>query len=886
MLINICFLATDVYHMKENNLIIDCKVRGNPRPKITWTKDNVPIEIDERTQQCETSEGVCELIINDPKPTDSGVYECTATNKVDSVALNHTVVITSALLNRRDSTLSSAKNVSGGGVIGTDGITEGLQSLSTRDKPAQPEKVFEEYTRRHLPPSAEEVAALTKNKLSFVTHLTNRVFQAGTKAKLACVVEGPDPMIKWFRVKGEEEIPIVYNAKYKNQSRDGICGIQILNCTAEDNGEYKLVVRNADCVITSSCKLDIVTPNTSADSSPTFTRNLKRKLFISLMFAYTKNLISLTDTYHLNSNELRLDTHVRGSPKPSIEWYKDGVKVEKGNPKYSSYSCADGTQELSVNYPRQMDSGKYVCKAYNRAGESTIVHALTFEGKEAHIADKRRRVFHADQKRLEQAKIDVRGGIPLPVVDQTEKSASKQGSKQGSGSGTPSGKNRSGDATPDQQLITIPAPETVSPPVVETYTPHGKHKHEKHERMGINFVTKLSDRVVMNGSKVKLTCYLEGVDPIIKWFKNDVQLAHNPKCKQTNKDGVLSLTFPAATEADSGCYHCVAKNNSGEISTKANLQVFPSPGSADAKPTFTRSLKDSFVTSCNEILLSCHVRGAPTPSVVWLKDGQACGPNEKYRVYYSKDGTCELNISYPGQRDLGKYVCRAENRAGACEISHVVQIKLKDPPGFPGTKSAAALVVESPTVDDDFDYDYDADADLPPDGRRKPAQPVATYERRYTRPPPPDPKANLFFSAFLSDRTVAVGARLKLTCFLEGPEPICRWFKDVKNRDPAQLVNNANCKFKYTDGLVTLELMRASLSDAGVYRVFAKNASNEVTTHCNVVVYEVVTEKTAHTKPIFPSSIKGKILYYCVFCLCVQKFGSSKCIEGMCLLSY
>lgn len=274
---------TDVYHMKEDNLIIDCKVRGNPRPKITWTKDDIPVVLDERTQQCETSEGVCELVINEPKPTDSGVYECTATNKVDSVSMKHNVVVTSALLNRRDSTLSSAKNVSGGGVIGTDGITVESESLSTRGKPAKPEKV-EEYTRRHLPPSAEDIAALTKNKLSFVTHLTNRVFTVGAKAKLACVVEGNDPMVKWFRVKGEEEIPIVYGPKYKNQSRDGICGIQILNCTAEDSGDYKLVVRNADCVITSTCKLDVYAPNTSADSSPTFTRNLKRKLFISYLF--------------------------------------------------------------------------------------------------------------------------------------------------------------------------------------------------------------------------------------------------------------------------------------------------------------------------------------------------------------------------------------------------------------------------------------------------------------------------------------------------------------------------------------------------------------------------------------------------------------------------
>lgn len=33
------------------------------------------------------------------------------------------------------------------------------------------------------------------------------------------------------------------------------------------------------------------------------------------------------DTYHLNINELYLETHVRAQPHPTVEWFKDSVSV-------------------------------------------------------------------------------------------------------------------------------------------------------------------------------------------------------------------------------------------------------------------------------------------------------------------------------------------------------------------------------------------------------------------------------------------------------------------------------------------------------------------------------------------------------------------------------
>lgn len=61
------------------------------------------------------------------------------------------------------------------------------------------------------------------------------------------------------------------------------------------------------------------------------------------------------DTYHLGINELYLETHVRGNPHPTVEWFKDSVNIEKNNPKYQVLYHPDGVCELIVNYPNSSD---------------------------------------------------------------------------------------------------------------------------------------------------------------------------------------------------------------------------------------------------------------------------------------------------------------------------------------------------------------------------------------------------------------------------------------------------------------------------------------------------------------------------------------------------
>lgn len=459
-----------------------------------------------------------------------------------------------------------------------------------------------------------------------------------------------------------------------------------------------------------------------------------------------------------------------------------------------------------------------MCKARNRAGNSEIVHTVLYEGKAAHIAENIHGIFHHDQSHLERGKSIARGllgGAEEPPPEE----------EKGKGKG-----GRGGRSEPSPS----PAPAAYAPPP--------QKKVPRDARIPIHFATKLSNRVAAEGSKVRLTCYLEGADPFIRWFKDDTPVVFSPKCRQNNNNGVCILEFVSAAAADSAVYKCFARNESGETETSCKLEIYVNEGSADLAPTFTRSLKDTYHSNLNELHISCHVRGVPTPTITWKKDSVTCDPGEKYQQAEQADGTCDLIVCDVTSQDSGKYVCQAESRAGTAEIGHSVQVQARSPRN--SIPSGRSSVKEPPaTPNNEPAKDGDAKAQ-----RKRPSPPPRTRERYV--PPPPDPKNQLYFVAFLNDRTVSENSKTKLSCYLEGPEPNVRWFKDDN-----PITFSPKCRADFRDGLCTLTLTSAVKEDSGEYRLLARNQYSEVSTNCTLTVYEAIKQEVV--PPIFTSSIKG-----------------------------
>lgn len=258
-----------MYHSSQNDLILDTKVRGNPRPVISWTKDQIPVVLDDRVVQIEHLDGICELIVNKPTVNDNGVYVCTAQNKLGSQSTTHTVVVDTTQFSRRSSVLSAMQGEEGAAAAGGEG---GKKPKKLPKKDDEAEGGGEGgYERRSRMPDPSP-----KQMLYFTVNLSNRYVAEGSKVKLQAVIGGPDPTLKWQK----DEQNVQYGPRIRNMNRDGLAVLEFTSALPEDSGTYSIIAQNEFCKITTSAVLHVYQPKVNTDVQPVFIRSLKGNLVV------------------------------------------------------------------------------------------------------------------------------------------------------------------------------------------------------------------------------------------------------------------------------------------------------------------------------------------------------------------------------------------------------------------------------------------------------------------------------------------------------------------------------------------------------------------------------------------------------------------------------
>jgi hypothetical protein len=94
---------------------------------------------------------------------------------------------------------------------------------------------------------------------------------------------------------------------------------------------------------------------------------------------------------------LVLEVHIRGSPKPTLEWFKDDAPII-ADERHIYEREPDGVYKLCIHRPDVEDSGKYKCVAKNVAGTAKVQHDVVFKGKKAAIRSTAVGIRHADAK--------------------------------------------------------------------------------------------------------------------------------------------------------------------------------------------------------------------------------------------------------------------------------------------------------------------------------------------------------------------------------------------------------------------------------------------------------------------------------------------------------
>uniref|UniRef100_A0A4W5KVJ8 Roundabout guidance receptor 2 n=1 Tax=Hucho hucho TaxID=62062 RepID=A0A4W5KVJ8_9TELE len=353
-----------------------------------------------------------------------------------------------------------------------------------------------------------------------------------------------------------------------------------------------------------------------------------------------------------------LNCKAEGRPAPTVEWYKDGERVEtdRDNPRSHRMLLPSGSLFfLRIVHGRRSkpDDGSYVCVARNYLGEAVSRNAslevallrddfrqnpqdlvvavgepATLECQPPRGHPEPTTFWRKDKARLDLKgdRVTVRGG--KLTISSTRKS--------------------------DAGMYVCVATNMVGERDSETA------QLSVFERP--TFVRRPVNQVVLVEESVELRCQVQGdPPPSLRWRKDDVDIPRGRYDIRYEKEDFL-LRIKKASAGDQGTFSCVAENRVGKVEASATLTVREAP-------QFVVRPRDQIVAQGRTATFPCETKGNPQPTVFWQREGSQdlLFPSQPAqgdsRVSVSVSG--ELTISSVQRSDAGYYTCQALTVAGS-----------------------------------------------------------------------------------------------------------------------------------------------------------------------------------------------------------------------------
>uniref|UniRef100_A0A674NMG8 Roundabout, axon guidance receptor, homolog 1 (Drosophila) n=1 Tax=Takifugu rubripes TaxID=31033 RepID=A0A674NMG8_TAKRU len=359
-----------------------------------------------------------------------------------------------------------------------------------------------------------------------------------------------------------------------------------------------------------------------------------------------------------------LNCKAEGRPTPTVEWYKDGERVEtdRDNPRSQRMLLPSGSLFfLRIVHGRRSkpDEGSYVCVARNYLGEA-VSHNASLE-----VAILR------DDFRQNPADVIVAAGEPAVLECQPPR---------GHPEPTISWKKDGVNIDDRDERITIRGGKLM-------ITNARKSDAGKYVCVGTNmvgereseiaeltvlerpsFVRRPSSQVVLVDQSVEFRCEARG-DPVptVRWRKDDGDL---PKGRyEIREDHTLKIR--RLISADVGSYTCVAENMVGKAEASATLTVH-------VPPVFVVRPRNQVVGVGRTVTFQCEATGNPQPAIFWQQEGsqnllfsyQPPQPSSRFSVSQSGD----LTITDAERSDMGYYSCQALNIAGSVITKALLEV--------------------------------------------------------------------------------------------------------------------------------------------------------------------------------------------------------------------
>ncbi|KAG7174091.1 Titin-like 19 [Homarus americanus] len=334
---------------------------GDPDLKVEWFKNNIPIQQANRISTMHDF-GYVALDMKYVNPEDSGTYTCRATNRLGQAVTTATLMVTS-----KESLMLESQH------------TEALEKLR-----------YLEDSSRYTKSSTEETVITQAPK--FVVKLSGLTeLWEGQSAHVECRLEPyPDPSMKveWFHNGKSLQV----GHRFRTMYDFGFCAMDILQAVAEDSGTYEVRATNRIGTASSSITIQVKPksdfiiesqhPEAMAQISRLEQKAPTKRPEDAVMIEKPNFGRSLRNQDHLMEGQaIHLEATLTpvNDPTMKVEWFFNGQPIPSGHRFRTTYDF--GFVALDILYAYPEDSGTYMCKATNAAGQAVTSCSIGVEGK-------------------------------------------------------------------------------------------------------------------------------------------------------------------------------------------------------------------------------------------------------------------------------------------------------------------------------------------------------------------------------------------------------------------------------------------------------------------------------------------------------------------------
>ena len=192
-----------------------------------------------------------------------------------------------------------------------------------------------------------------------------------------------------------------------------------------------------------------------------------------------------------------------------------------------------------------------------------------------------------------------------------------------------------------------------------------------------DFKKKLKSLQIREGEPAQFDVQVSGnPEPNIAWFRGTQVIKNEGRftVKTGAGDEQHSLIIDETILDDAGTYKCVASNEAGKATCRAELDV----NEKLTSPEFTDELNEAPIKfkEGDEVSLEVTIRGKPTPDVQWYKDELNVRKSSNITTLVKGDKyTLQIYSAKPA--DSGVYKCEAKSKMGTATRMFTIEIEGK-----------------------------------------------------------------------------------------------------------------------------------------------------------------------------------------------------------------